>query len=151
MRTGGTTDSGLAIVSGLKDIGIKVVDGLAAANAHAVLREIESLLDRLVATGEAGVIDLKGLPMAPADLEMLTDVLGEGEVSATLDAGGTSIVRETGVPGVWWVTHRNEDGAVAAEFVEVTRFPEILASQPEDMVSGLARLRSVLGAPGPGT
>jgi hydrogenase-1 operon protein HyaF len=131
-------------MSGLKDIGVKVVDSLGAANAHAVLREIESLLEQLVATGESGVIDLKGLPMSPADFEVLAGVLGSGEVSATIDAGGESSVRETAFHGVWWVTHRNEDGNVAAEFIEVTRVPEILASQPEDMEAGLMRLRSVL-------
>lgn len=133
-------------MSGLKDIGIKVVDTLAAANAHAVLREVESLLARLVATGEPAVIDLKGLPMSPADFEVLGQVLGQGEVSATIDAGGPSSVRETAFPGVWWITHRNEDGAIAAEFIEVTRVPEILASQVEDMDAGLARLRSALSS-----
>lgn len=131
-------------MSGLKDIGIKVVDELAAANAHAVLREVESLLGHLVATGESGVIDLKGLPMAPADFEVLGSVLGEGEVNATIQAGGASSVRETAIHGVWWVTHRNEDGEVAAEFIEVARVPEILLSQPEDMETSLTRLRQVL-------
>lgn len=135
-------------MTGLKDIGIKVVDGLAAANAHAVLREIESLLGHLVATGEAGVIDLKGLPMAPADFDVLGGALGQGEVTATIHAGGESTVRETAFPGVWWVVHRNEDGEVAAEFIEVARVPEILTSQPEDMESGLARLRRVLAEGG---
>lgn len=131
-------------MSGLKDIGVKVVDSLGAANAHAVLREIESLLGQLIETGESAVIDLKGLPMSPADFEVLSGVLGEGEVSATIHAGGESTVRETAFHGVWWVTHRNEDGNVSAEFIEVARVPEILASQPEDMEAGLMRLRGAL-------
>jgi hypothetical protein len=47
---------------------------------------------------------------------------------------------------VWWITHRNEEGNVAAEFIEVTRVPEILASQPEDIEGGLMRLRGALAA-----
>lgn len=136
-------------MSGLKDIGVKVSDGVRAANAHAVLREIESLLRKLVEKGESAVVDLKGLPMSAADFEVLADVLGQGEVTATLEAGGTSTARETAFPGVWWVTHRNDEGGVAAEFIEVARVPEIILSQPEDMALALNRLSSALNEPSP--
>ena len=131
-------------MSGLKDISVKVVDGFAAANAYAILREVEALLVRLVETGECGVIDLHGLPMGPADFEVLTRELGTGEVTATLDAGGPSTVRETAYSGVWWITHRDDGDAVVAEFIEVAGVPDILRSQPEDMQAARQRLQARL-------
>lgn len=131
-------------MSGLEDISVKVVSEFAAANAQAILREVETLLDRLLETGEAGVIDLRGLPMAPADFDILVEELGEGEVAATIEAGGPSSVRETAYTGVWWITHRDDGGAVVAEFIEVARVPEILKSQPEDMRRARERLAARL-------
>jgi len=131
-------------MSGLKDISVRVVDGFPAASAPAILREVEALLARLTETGEPGVIDLRGVPMAAADFEMLARELGEGEVSATIVAGGPSTVRETAYSGVWWVTHRGDDGEILSEFIEVTRMPEILLSQPEDMLQSARRLRARL-------
>ena len=131
-------------MSGLKDISVRVIDGSPAASAPAILREVEALLARLTETGEPGVIDLRGLPMGAADFEMLARELGEGEVSATIVAGGPSTVRETAYSGVWWVTHRGDDGEILSEFIEVTRMPDILLSQPEDMLQSARRLRARL-------
>jgi len=131
-------------MSGLKDISVKVTDGFPATQAPAILREVEALLARLIETGETGAIDLRGVPVAAADLEMLARELGEGEVSATIVAGGPSTIRETAFAGVWWVTHRGEDGGVVSECIEITRMPEILLSQREDMLQSVKRLRDRL-------
>lgn len=125
----------------LVNIPVKVAGDLSAVNAYAILREIEALLERLVAGGEAGAIDLRALPLAPADRELLASELGEGEVSASIQANGLSLVRETAYAGVWWVTHRDENDAVVAEFIEVCAIPEVLKSQQADMSNALARLR----------
>lgn len=128
-------------MSALVGIPVKVVDDLSAANAHAILREVEALLQRLVDGGEAGAIDLRALPLVPADLELLARELGEGEVSASIQANGLSVVNETAYAGVWWVTHHDENDAVVAEFIEVCAIPEVLKSQHVDMDNALVRLR----------
>lgn len=128
-------------MSGIVDIGVRVVgqDG-GLGGIGPILREIESLLARLVAHNESGSIDLRSLPLSEAEREELRTRLGEGEVRAAVQAAGESEVYETGVHAVWWVTHRNTDGAIVAEFIEVTPVPEILKTHPADMRAALARL-----------
>ena len=133
----------------LKDIPI-AVDGafpevaLSHGNAVPLLHEIEVLLSDLLETGKSASIDLRSLPMLPGDYEKLREALGDGEVSATVDAMGPTRVRETAVHGVWWVTHYNSDETVVAEFIEVTYVPEILRTHPADARLGLDGLRSRL-------
>ena len=127
--------------------GIPIVEApveLPALNAPALLREIESLLAQLVEQGTGGAIDLQALPLNEADRTLLVETLGEGEVQATIQALGPSEVRETAINGVWWITHRNSDGHVTAELIEVTAIPEILSTHPADARAGLARLRTRL-------
>jgi hydrogenase-1 operon protein HyaF len=117
---------------------------LSHGNAMPLLHEIEILLSDLLSTGKAASIDLRSLPMLPDDYEKLREALGDGEVSATIDAMGPTQVRETSVHGVWWVTHYNSDDNIVAEFIEVTYMPEILRTHPADAREGLDRLRSRL-------
>ncbi len=72
------------------------------------------------------------------------ETLGTGEVQATIQALGPSEVRETAINGVWWITHRNNDGQVTAELIEVTTIPAILQTHPADVRVGLARLQKRL-------
>ena len=109
--------------------------------APAVLREIESMLVELIECGTVGRIDLRSLPLSPADLDWLAGALGEGEVQASVETMGSSDVLETGVLGVWWVRHFDEGGNVTADFIEVTQLPELLKTHPADMQAGLARPR----------
>lgn len=134
-------------MSGLDHIGVQVVTALddgARSYVPALLREIEALLAELVASGRNGRIDLRSLPLLPGDDARLAAVLGDGEVDADIQATGGTRVRETGVAGVWWVTHANADGETVAEFIEVALVPEILKTHPEDARTGLARLRERL-------
>ena len=109
-------------------------------NVQPILNEILHALDRLIDSDEATTIDLAGLPFAPGELDALQAALGTGEVSAQLDALGTSIIRETLYPGVWWIEHRNVYDEVVGRYLEVTRMPEILSSQVADICTGRARL-----------
>lgn len=136
-------------MSGLKGIPIAVAgvdDALAfSGNADPILHEIRALLENLVDSGKSSSIDLRGLPLLPGDYEKLKQMLGEGEVSATLDTLGTTHVRETAVHGVWWVTHFSGDEQdIVAEFIEVTYVPEILRTHPADARVGLDALNSRL-------
>lgn len=116
-------------------------------NAFPLLHEIRHALAQLLETGQETVIDVGGLPMGPGDRELLEERLGTGEVRADLDAFGTSTIRETGIPGVWWVEHRNGDDQPMGSFIEVTYVPGILCSQREDIAEGLERLSRDLTAP----
>jgi hydrogenase-1 operon protein HyaF len=134
----------------LSDIGV-VVQGPAASgnddltgNAQAVLREVRGLLQRLLESGETGAIDLRAMPLSDADLRWLARQLGEGEIRVTLDAGGRSTITETQAPGVWWVTHRNEQDKVVSEFMEITWVPDLVATQREDAILGLAYLDKLM-------
>lgn len=105
-------------------------------NAPPLLRELSELLRKLLATGESSAIDLSALPLTPADLDWLREKLGEGEIAVTLQANGESTLNETACPGVWWVTHHNEQDAVTAEFIEVTFVPELVKAHPRDVETG---------------
>jgi HupH hydrogenase expression protein len=135
-----------ARLSRLADIAIRVeppapVGGLGGGVA-AILSEMIGLLERLANGANPAAIDLRSLPMSPQDRAELLRVLGEGEVQATVNAGGLSSVRETSISGVWWVEHRDDRGELIAELIEVTRVPEILASAPDEIAAGARELRS---------
>jgi hydrogenase-1 operon protein HyaF len=105
-------------------------------NARPLLRELLEAAGRLLETGETSAIDLSALPLTPADLDWLREKLGVGEISVTLQANGESTLNETACPGVWWVTHHNEQGAVTSQFLEVAFVPELVKADPHDVEIG---------------
>lgn len=107
-----------------------------SGNAPPLLHEISEQLRCLMETGETASIDLSALPLTPGDLVWLRDKLGEGEIAITLQASGESTLNETACPGVWWVTHCNEQGAVTSQFIEVAFVPELVKAHPEDVALG---------------
>lgn len=113
-------------------------------NIRALLAEIAARLEKLAHCGETGMIDLKSLPFAPGEYEQLRQALGQGEVSARIEAIGPSEIIETRYPGVWWVTHYNVEGDIVADLIEIAWLPEVIKSQPEDVHAGLARLKARL-------
>jgi hydrogenase-1 operon protein HyaF len=117
--------------------------------AAAVLAEIAAALARLAETDEETLIDLKSLPLSPADLEHLADALGKGEVECALEVAGRSEVRETGFSGVWWVRHLGAGDEVAVEEIAVTRIPDILMSHPDDVARAARRLSALVAEPAP--
>jgi len=113
-------------------------------NAPPLLRELAEQVRRLLESGEPSAIDLSALPLTPADLDWLREKLGEGEIAVTLQASGVSTLNETACPGVWWVTHRNEQGAVASQFIEVAFVPELVKAHPQDVAIGQEQLELLL-------
>jgi hydrogenase-1 operon protein HyaF len=109
-------------------------------NVRPILNEVLHALDKLLGTNESTTIDLASLPFGPGELEHLEALLGTGELSAKLDALGTSSIRETAYPGVWWLEHRNAFDEVVGRYLEITRTPEILSSQDADIIAGRAHL-----------
>lgn len=123
---------------------IKVNVETATGNVPPLLHEIRHALKRLADGKKGTVIDLRRLPLAPGEEQRIEDILGTGEVRAEFDALGPTLVQETSYPGVWFVTHHNADGAVVARFIEVTRMPDILMSQYEDIERGIHELEREL-------
>jgi hydrogenase-1 operon protein HyaF len=109
-------------------------------NAPPLLRELAEQLRRLLDSGEPSAIDLSALPLTPADLDWLREKLGEGEIAVTLQANGESTLNETACPGIWWVTHHNEQGVVTSQFIEVAFVPELVKAHPQDVAIGLEQL-----------
>lgn len=114
-------------------------------NVLPLLHEIRHALGQWLQGGEATVIDLRGIPMAPGEEEQLVARLGGGEIHARLSALGDSEIVETAYPGVWLVTHRNTDGEIIGRYIEVCEIPQILKAQQEDVRAGLRRLEAELG------
>ena len=112
----------------------------------ALLSEITQRLERLAAGVAQEPIDLRSLPLNPADRARLAEVLGDGEVDVTLELDGTSRVRETGATGVWWIEHRDARGVVIAEWLEIARIPEILSADFGDMARSAGALRARIRA-----
>ena len=115
--------------------------GFRTGLAEAVLGEIAARLWALAETGEESVIDLRSLPLTPADRRELEERLGHGEVCAGLDIGGLSEVWECGYAGVWWVRHLDEDGVPRAERLEIAPVPAILVTHQDDITAAAARLQ----------
>lgn len=122
----------------LGDIAVSVEQ--ATGNVAPLLHEIRHALGRLADTGEPTMIDLRGIPLAPGEEDALERALGEGEVTANLNALGPSVIRETAIPGVWLVTHRNANDEIVGRYIEITKMPAILESQDVDILRGIAEL-----------
>ena len=124
----------------LKLQSIRVRTEMASGNIAPLLHEIRHALALLASDGASNIIDLQGIPLAPGEVETILAALGEGEVRVELQSLGKSEIRETSYPGVWLVTHYDEAGDLKARFIEITRMPQILESQPDDIAEGLTRL-----------
>jgi len=112
--------------------------------AWSVLSEIGALLGRLAERGETASIDLRSLPLTGADRAQLEELLGHGEVSASLDLMGRSEIRETGLAGVWWIRHMGAGDVVSSEEIAITAVPDILQSHPADIEASAQRLQQTL-------
>lgn len=101
--------------------------------AHRVLRDTLTQLERVCQGGGNRVVDLVGLP--EADLALINQVLGEGEVSAVVrspadtdtDAGPGLRVQESVFAGVWRVVG-TFDGRVVSDVIELGAVPQALKS-----------------------
>lgn len=113
-------------------------------NAPPLLRELLEQVKRLLESGESSAIDLSALPLTPADLDWLHEKLGAGEIAVTLQATGESTLNETACPGVWWVTHHNEQGVVTSQFIEVAFVPELVKAHPQDVALGQETLELMI-------
>ena len=113
-------------------------------NALPILHEIRHGLERLAATGEPTLIDLRAIPFGPGDEARLLERLGRGEVEASIHALGETLIRETAIPAVWLLDFLNAEGERIALHLEIARVPGLLLTQPEDLAEAPARLDQIL-------
>lgn len=113
-------------------------------NVMPLLHEVKHALNKLLENGETTTIDLRSIPLAPGEEEKILNTLGVGEVQAKLNALGPSEINETYYAGVWVVTHYNDENDIIGRFIEVTRIPDILCSQQEDMLAASETLNTTL-------
>ncbi len=113
-------------------------------NVQPLLHEVYHALKRLLETGEVTVIDLRALPLAPGEEAKIEQTLGTGEVHARIDALGPSQIVETGIAGVWLVTHYNAEEEILGRYIEICRIPAILESQDQDIEYGMDDMEALL-------
>ncbi|MCB1758364.1 MAG: hydrogenase accessory protein HupE [Gammaproteobacteria bacterium] len=113
-------------------------------NTLPLLHEILHALRRLHRDGTSTALDLLAMPFGPGDEARLFEFLGNGELSAELDAMGQSSIRESRFSGVWIIEHKSSGGRRVALQIEVTRLPAILQTQPEDIGAGLDAMQEAL-------
>lgn len=109
-----------------------------------ILHEIVSMLNKLISSGQSTILDLRHEPLSLEDIADLRDLLGQGEINANFTALGSTNIRETGISGVWWITHYNQQGNVISEFIEISTCPEMLKTCPEELDSALSKLQSMV-------
>jgi hydrogenase-1 operon protein HyaF len=120
----------------------------ACHGAHRALREALAQLD-LVRQGAGNLgVDLSGLPAA--DLKLVNQVLGEGEVSAIVrgqgddDNGFELRVQESVFAGVWRVI-ASMNGVVSSDTIELGAIPQALKSAAlEDVAPAVPRWKGAL-------
>ena len=115
----------------------EVSPAMTSGNAEPILHEIRHAVTRLSEDGQETVIDLRAMPFGPDDEKRLEEVLGRGDVEASVKGVGRSSVRETSVSGVWVVEHFDDEGRILSKFIEVTFVPSILKALQEDVEDGL--------------
>jgi hypothetical protein len=98
-----------------------------------ILSEIKTALHNLLKTGQETIIDLNNIPCDEECEDRLKEILGKGEVSATLTIFGCDQIQETNIHGVWWVRHINNTGAILTKSIYVSYVPSILPAQREDV------------------
>lgn len=113
-------------------------------NGYVLLHEVVNLLQQLLSRDEPSHIDLGSLPLSPQDLSLLAETLGEGDVFAEVANYGLTRVRQTGIPGVWWVVHLDEEEQIISQFIEVNYCPEVLITPTEDIRDGREALKARL-------
>jgi hydrogenase-1 operon protein HyaF len=116
----------------------------AGSNGRALLHQIVKLLQQLLTEDEPSHIDLRTLPLNDEDMALLLETLGDGEIYAEQVNYGVTRIRQTGIPGVWWVVHLDEEEQTIAEFIEINYCPEALIVVTEDVRDGREALQARL-------
>lgn len=115
-----------------------------SGNLDSILSEIHYSLEQLIQDKTTHIINLRAMPLSPAEEQQLEQYLGCGEVKVELNALGKSTFYETNYSGVWLVTHYNPEAEVTGKQIEITYMPAMLLSPQEDVKSSLERFKTAL-------
>ena len=127
---------------------IAVKSEVTRQNILPVLHQIKHALELFSDSASPTFIDIRSLPFGEQEELDLLEILGKGEVFATLTALGESDVYETNYKGVWVTTHKNPDGLIATRSIEITDFPEILKTPTADMEESFKKIALYLDEKG---
>ncbi len=119
---------------------IAVTTEIERKNVLPVLNEIKHALNDLLNNASSRIIDIRSLPFGVEEEKQLVDYLGKGEISIELDALGKSEIMETRFKGVWLITHKTPDGAVASRYIEIAHVPEIVKTPKADIEDSISLL-----------
>ncbi|WP_273181292.1 hydrogenase expression/formation protein [Methylophaga thalassica] len=95
--------------------------------AMSILADIQLMLGQINENGQSSIMTLTELP--EADLNLLNQILGEGEVSVLIDGDKPVRIQETVMAGIWRLRTFDEQGNVTAEAIEVAEIPECVKDQ----------------------
>jgi hydrogenase-1 operon protein HyaF len=108
------------------------------AAARRALERIAAALDCWLRSGAVEPIELSAL--APLDLALINQVLGEGEVSARIEhAAGPTLIQESVFAGVWRIRQQGPNGRPLADRIEVAAFPAAVHVRRGDGMPAPAR------------
>lgn len=113
--------------------------------AAALLPQLADALQMQTATAPGALFDITDF--GDDDRELLSQVLGEGEVNglAALPNGVTAQIQEATTAGLWRVRFTNAAGELSADYLEVAAIPEIVKR-----AAALTAERLAFGAAPPG-
>ncbi|MBE9397373.1 hydrogenase expression/formation protein [Pontibacterium sp. N1Y112] len=122
-------------------------------HAVAAMEKLQGLLDQYQPGQQTQSMLLDAMP--EADLDMLNQILGEGEVSVAIEGAQAVKVQETVMAGVWRLRTLNAQGDVISETLEVADIPACIRESsfriqrsldvdPEQMPAGVLNAPSVL-------
>lgn len=115
------------------------------ALAKTLLHELYSLVNKLLQTNENSILDLRALPPLGAEgYKFLKEQLGIGEVKVHIQSFGRSDIQGTAYPGIWWVTHYNQDDELLTEMLEVGFVPQLLKDPKDEVILGQCKLYELL-------
>lgn len=131
---------------------VKAADGLTAASRAVLADSLAALRRQAQEPGAPLRISLRDL--APHDVDVVADLLGEGEVSAVAGPGAQWRIQESVLPGLWMIESVSEGGehALWLEAAQVPspvvhaaeRYPQPSVALPATLPPGAMNASAVL-------
>lgn len=115
-----------------------------AVNAAAIVTELRAQMAEWRPGKPAHVINLTLLPMGPADLRFIDEVLGSGPLAMISRGFGNCHVSATTLRNVWRVQYFNSMKTLILNTVVVVEMPEEAIAAPEDLRDTTVRLAELI-------